>query len=314
MGGHYCLTHFMGYLELTLAVLKYFAAIFLGFSLFSCQQNDSNTSTNIPSGKIETTHRIITLAPHLTELLFSIGVGDRIIATVEYSDYPEPAKDIPRIGDAFRIDWEKLAQLDPDLILVWEGGNPKNVIDELQRRNYRVVKYANASLFNLADQIQELGELLNVPTVAIAQEYSQGLKVLTEIYAKKQAVDVFYQISAQPIYSIGSAHTISEMLQVCGARNVFSNSAKLPSPLSPEAVIGANPDVVLTSNFSYEEVRNTWNKLGIIKQKNILKVPGDEVSRASLRMLQGVKNICEELDEWRQENENISDMSLEITH
>lgn len=295
-------------------VLRYFVAIFLGFCLFSCQKNDPKESTNTSSANPETTHRIITLAPHLTELLFSIGVGDRIIATVEYSDYPEFAKEIPRIGDAFRIDWEKLAQLAPDLILVWEGGNPKNVIDELQRRNYHVVKYANASLFNLPDQIQELGELLNVSTLGITQEYSQKLKKLTEEYAERKTIDVFYQISAHPIYSIGSAHTISDMLQVCGARNIFSNRATLPSPLSPEAVVGASPDVILTSDFSYEEVRNSWNKLGIIKPKNILKVPGDEVSRASLRMLQGVNNICEALDVWRQKNKNFSETPIEISH
>ncbi len=303
----------MGHIALSLKVGKIFC-LFITLCLFACGPNSSNKrSAKLPI-EAKNTQRIITLAPHLTELLFSLGLEKNIIATVEFSDYPAAAKAIPRIGDAFRIDWEKLALLKPDLILAWEGGNPENLINELQRRNYHVVKFSNASLFNLPEQIKVLGELFMVPTSGITQEYSAGLENLSNMYAKKEPIHVFYQVSAQPIYSIGQAHTISEMLQVCGAQNVFSDRAVLSSPLSPEAVVSANPDVVLTSNFAYAEVRDTWAKLGIIKQENILKVSGDEVSRASLRMLQGVKNICETLDGWRQKNKIPNEGLLELTH
>ena len=291
----------MGHITLTFSVRK-FSLFILIVCFYACGQDTTNSNTKDFPVDTENTLRIITLAPHLTELLFSLGLEKNIIATVEFSDYPEEAKTIPRIGDAFRIDWEKLAQLKPDLILAWQGGNPQSLMNELQRRKYHVVKYSNASLYELPKQIKALGKLLNVPTAGIAQEYSVGLEKLAETYANRKAINVFYQISAQPIYSIGNTHTISEMLQMCGARNVFSQHSVLSSPLSPEAVVAAMPDVVLTSNFAFDEVKVAWSKFGSIKQENILKVSGDEVSRASLRMLQGAKNICEILDGWRQEN------------
>lgn len=313
MGGNYCIAHFMGYIALSFKAGKTFC-LFLTLCFFACSPNNPDKPTTELPLEAKTPQRIITLAPHLTELLFSLGLEKKIIATVEFSDFPAAAKTIPRIGDAFRIDWEKLALLKPDLILAWEGGNPENLINELQRRNYHVVKLSNASLINLPEQIKELGELFNVSTSGISQNYSMGLEKLTSMYAKKEPVNVFYQISAQPIYSIGNDHTISEMLLVCGAKNIFSDQAILSSPLSPEAVIAANPDVVLTSNFAYKEVVSSWSKLGIIKQENILKISGDEVSRASLRMLQGVKNICEALDGWRQKNKIPNESLLELSH
>ena len=284
-------------------LIQYLSKIFsliLVICLFACGQEDSQVVNQKDFLPDTTPQRIITLAPHLTELLFSLGAQKKIIATVEYSDYPEDAKSILRIGDAFRIDWEKLTQLKPDLILAWEGGNPKNLITELERRGYRVEKFPNAGVFELPQQLQALSSLLNVSALGVSQQYKQGMQALVAEYENKKSIDVFYQISTQPIYSIGSAHTISQMLQVCGARNVFSERAELASPLSPEAVLGANPEVILTTNQSYEQVSRYWGKLESITPASILKVSGDEVSRASLRMLQGTRNICEVLDVWRQ--------------
>lgn len=300
MGRDYSFTYFVGHFALTKHLSRLFILLVI-FCVCACEQDDySSEAQNIYLEK--SPQRIITLAPHLTELLFSLGEQNRIIATVEFSDYPQEAKDIPRIGDAFRLDWEKLAQLKPDLILAWEGGNPQNLLAELNRRGYRVEKFPNASLFKLPQQLNNLSALLNISALDISAEYTQGLQALLEEYENKQTIDVFYQISSQPIYSIGGAHTISEMLQVCGARNVFSNRAEISSPLSPEAVLGVKPQVILTTNQAYSEVSKFWEKFESIAQPSVLKVSGDEVSRASLRMLQGTRNICETLDVWRQNN------------
>ncbi len=267
--------------------------------LFACGQDKLNDESPSLDSSLKPAQRVITLAPHLTELLFSLGVQDRIIATVEYSDYPDLANKIPRIGDAFRIDWELLAKLKPDLVLAWEGGNPQNVILELRRRGYQVEAFPNASLFELPQQLEELSSLFNVSVQGVGEDYTQGLLALQRKYKNRTNIDVFYQVSSQPIYSIGSKHTISEMLQVCGAKNVFSDYPELASPLSPEAILEANPDVILTGKNSYSNIRKSWQKIQSISAANILQVSGDEVSRASLRMLEGTKSICETLDAWR---------------
>ncbi len=298
MGRNNCIAYFVGHSKLIQYLSRYFYLILFA-CLFACESEEPKSVNQNDFLLDAAPQRIITLAPHLTELLFSLGVQNRIIATVEYSDYPEDAISIPRIGDAFRIDWEKLAQLKPDLILAWEGGNPKHLITEIERRGYRVEKFPNASLFQLPQQIQAISNLLKVPPLGISEQYKQELQALVTEFENKKNIAVFYQISTQPIYSIGSAHTISEMLRVCGARNVFSDHVELASPLSPEAVLAAKPEVILTTNQSYEQTSKSWEKLESISQASILKVSGDEVSRASLRMLQGTRNICEALDVWR---------------
>lgn len=120
MGGNYCIAHFMGYIALTQILSRVLYALFV-ICLFACVQDDSDTAIQKDRLSVKTPQRIITLAPHLTELLFSLGAQERIIATVEYSDYPDAAKNIQRIGDAFRIDWEQLTLLNPDLIFILGG-------------------------------------------------------------------------------------------------------------------------------------------------------------------------------------------------
>lgn len=245
--------------------------------------------------------RIITLSPHLTELVFSLGAEERLVATVAYSDYPQAAKNIPRIGDAFRIDWERLAQLKPDLILVWEGGNPQSLLEELERKNYSVHALKNSKLFALPAQLLELEKILGVDDVAadLAEQYSQGLLKLQQDYSNKKLIKVFYQVASEPLYTVDGKHVISEMLAVCGGVNVFNDIGSIAAPVSAEAVLAAQPDVIITSHEMREAVVENWSVTQLVKADNILSVSPDEVARASLRMLQGTRNICEVLDAWR---------------
>lgn len=275
--------------------------VVIALSACSSDRQIESQPSSISDSSLKKPARIVTLAPHLTELVYSLGVEDRLVGTVQYSDYPEAAKKIPRVGDAFQIDWERLTELDPDLVIVWRNGNPQQVIDELRAKAYQVLALENASLFNLPEQLIELAEYVGSKETAISlgQSYSVGLKKLEEEYSSKKTARVFYQISPEPLYTVDGAHVISEMLKVCGAENVFSNLGSIAAPVSVEAVLAANPDVILTTNEMHDSVVEKWSGLSAIRPENILSVSPDEVARASLRMLQGTKNICEALDEWR---------------
>ena len=261
------------------------------------QLDESRTAPGEPQ-------RIITLAPHLTELVFSLGAQDRLIATVAYSDYPQAAMDIPRIGDAFRIDWEQLAQLKPDLILAWQNGNPQIMLDEIRRKKFPLHAFDNPKLFDLPEQLHELAALIgtNGITNEIAENYLNGLQALQTHYANKNEIRVFYQIASEPLFTIDGDHVISEMLTVCGAQNVFGAIGKIAAPVSVEAVLAVKPDVILTTNEMRDSVVEVWSQTGLMDATNILSVSPDEVARASLRMLQGTRNICETLDGWRERN------------
>lgn len=269
-----------------------------------CQPNPSAIQLDESSTAPGEPQRIITLSPHLTELVFSLGAQDRLIATVAYSDYPQAAMDIPRIGDAFRIDWEQLAQLKPDLILGWQNGNPQIMLDEIRRKKYSLHAFDNPKLFNLPEQLHELAALIgtNGITDEISENYLNDLQALQNHYANKNEIRVFYQIASEPLFTIDGDHVISEMLTVCGAQNVFAAIGKIATAVSVEAVLAAKPDVILTTNEMRDSVAEVWSQTGLMDAANILSVSPDEVARAGLRMVQGTRNICETLDSWRSKN------------
>ncbi len=263
-----------------------------------CQPEAENTESNTRAST-EYPQRIVTLSPHLTELIFSLGAESRLVATVEYSDYPEAAKKIPRIGNAFQLDWEALTALNPDLVIAWQGGNPDALLDQLEQKGFTLMRLQNAELFDLPQQIRLLAKRLGITagTDDLAQSYLKDLHDLKQSYAAKSRHKVFYQISAEPIYTVDGTHTISDMLELCGGVNVIESLGKISAPVSPEAVLAAAPEVIMTTSASYAAVVKNWD--GVFPSENIVAISGDEVSRASLRMAAGVRNICTVLDEWR---------------
>ena len=109
--------------------------------------------------------QIISLSPHTTELLYAAGAEEQIIATVEYSDYPEKAKQLFRIGSYESIDYEKIIELNPDLILYWKSGNPKNMIDKIKSLNFKIFNNEPRKFDDVAGSIKELGKLMGTPPI-----------------------------------------------------------------------------------------------------------------------------------------------------
>ncbi len=245
--------------------------------------------------------RIVTLAPHLTELVFSAGAGEQLVGVVEYSDYPERARTLPRIGDAFAVDFERLAQLSPTLVLAWEGGNPRAVIDAVRARGYRVEALAAGSLNDVADNLRRIGAWSGRSTVAeaAAGKFEQALSQLSSRYANARTLRVFFQISAQPVYTIGGSHAISEVLSICGGRNVFSALEALAATVTDEAVVAADAQVMLT--VGERTALDRWRRFDgrAVRADTLYGISADTITRDSLRVLEGAHEVCAALADAR---------------
>jgi len=183
-------------------------------------------------------------------------------------------------------------------VIAWQGGNPEGMLAKLEQQGFTVLRLENAKLFDVPIQLEELSQVLTGrSTVSRGSDYLKGLEGLRKGFSSKEKVKVFYQISAEPIYTVDNKHTISEMLELCGGVNVYDSKGKTSAPVTPEAVVGMRPDVILTSAFDRDAVVEQWD--GVLESENILAVNSDEVTRASLRMLQGTQNICTVVDRWR---------------
>ena len=247
--------------------------------------------------------RIVTLAPHLAELVYAAGAGGRLVGTVEWSDYPPAAAALPRVGDAFRLDLEALAALEPDLVLGWRGGNPDHLLEQLEQRGYRVVALAPRRLDDIAVQLVEIGRLaVNSATAeAAAAAYRAGLEALRRAQAGKRELRVFWQVSWRPLYTVGGGQMISEVIALCGGSNIFRELGELAPAVGVEAVIARNPEVILTAGVQRAELAEwrRWPAVAAVARGHLYAVDGDLVVRAAPRILEGARQVCAALDRAR---------------
>lgn len=257
----------------------------------------------------EPARRLIALSPHLTELVYTAGAGDRLVGAVEYSDYPAEALDVPRIGDAFRLDYEAIAAVNPDLILAWGSGTPVDVQDRLRNIGYHVVPLDATGLDGIAAQVERIGALTGTERVAeaAAAAYRARLAELRERYREVPVVDVFYQISAQPLFTITGRHVISEAIDTCGGHNVFADVAGLSPAVSLEAVLVAEPDVIVAGHDTlpsgrFEELAarwSGWTSIPAVRDGHLYVLDSDRMHRPTTRILDAVETLCAHLDDVR---------------
>ncbi len=249
--------------------------------------------------------RVVSLAPHLTELAFSAGAGDRLVGVVEYSDYPEAARRIARVGDAFNVDFERLSELAPDLILAWKSGTPAPVRERLLALGYKVVVLETLTLEDVPERLVELGQLIGDAKIAraSADRYRQVLRSLRRQPQPGAEPGVFYQISLDPLYTVGGKHYISEIIRLCGGRNIFDDLLSPAAAVSYEAVLARDPQIILTDQRYLVETRAAWSRfmsLGATKNAGVRGIDADLVTRPTLRLADGARQVCAAIGQARE--------------
>ncbi|HWM27569.1 MAG TPA: helical backbone metal receptor [Woeseiaceae bacterium] len=248
--------------------------------------------------------RIVTLAPHLAELVFAVGAGEQLVGVTAYTDYPKAAAALPLVGDAFAIDQEQLALLKPDLLLAWNSGTAAHVVDELETRGYRVEPVETRGIGDISTALERIGELTGHASEAAvaAEEFRRGMQQLAERHRESQPISVFYQVSGRPLYTVNGEHYVSELIEVCGGRNVFDDLNNLAPLVDVEAVLARNPEVMLASDDSEAEAFDVWRRwpeLAANRHANFFFLPADEIGRATPRLLRAGETLCETLDQAR---------------
>jgi iron complex transport system substrate-binding protein len=248
--------------------------------------------------------RIVSLAPNLTELVFTAGAGDRLAGVDSVSDYPVAVRGLPRIGDAFQIDYERVLALQPDLVLAWVSGTPEPAITRLQRLGLRVERVEVSSLTDIADAIRRIGALAGTGATAgrAADEYLRRIAQLRARRSRVEPVSVFYQISANPLYTVSDRHLISEVIALCGGRNIFAGIGQLAPPVSPEAVLERDPQVILAGDGAEDDplaMWRRWPRLQAVRGGHLYTVRADHLARATTRVVLGAQQVCALLDQVR---------------
>jgi iron complex transport system substrate-binding protein len=261
-------------------------------------------ATAAPAAVAAGATRIVSLAPNLTELLFAAGAGARVVGASEYSDHPAAARAVPRIGNAFRVDFESVLALRPDLVVAWESGTPPEVIERLRGLGLRVIVVRTATLEDIGAALGLLGREAGTTASAARarQQYETQLAALRAAHRGRRSVAVFVEIDDQPLYTVTGQHLISRMIDLCGGRNLFADLPTLAPAIDIESVLERNPDVILVTDPTAPDPVAAWGRyprLTAVRSGTVLTVPGDLVTRATPRALDGARAVCEALETAR---------------
>jgi iron complex transport system substrate-binding protein len=257
-----------------------------------------------PANDVSTHSRLVTLAPNLTELVYAAGAGDSLVGVSAYSDYPPAATDLPIIGDAFMIDQEQLAVLQPDLLLVWESGTPAHVVDELRRVGYKVETVRTRGLEDVARALRRIGKLTGHVETAeqVADAYMQSLRSIQAQYAGMDTVRVFYQVSRRPLFTVNGEHYVSELIDLCGGTNIFADLNDLAPTIDVEAVVERDPELMLASSDAGDNAFEEWQRwphIAANRNRNHFIMPADAIGRATPRLVVAAQAMCEAIQKAR---------------
>jgi iron complex transport system substrate-binding protein len=249
--------------------------------------------------------RIVTLSPNLAEGVYAAGAGDRLVGSVEYSEYPPAAARLPRIGDAFRLDLERIVALRPDLVIAWDSGNPRPAVERLRSLGLPVWSVEIREPDGIAAFIVDVGRAAGTEAAASAEaaRLRGRLDGLARRYRGAPPVRYFFQIDPRPLYTVNGQHLISRALALCGGVNVFADEPGLAFQASREAVIVADPDVMFAPAVTGAQplsVWREWPRLKAVQNDALYLLPADEISQATPRFLNSLERACALLDPLRE--------------
>lgn len=250
--------------------------------------------------------RVVSLSPHLTELLFAVGAGAQIVGAVAHSDYPPAARRIPRVGGHGALDIERILGLAPDLLVAWGSGNRGAALAQLRDLGAPVFSSEPKRLADIAEILRQLGALTGRRAQAErqAQAFLKRLRSIEMRYADRSPVSVFYQLWRQPLMTVGGPQMISRVIQLCGGRNVFAQLDALAPSVSLEAVLVADPEVIVVGGGGdarsiWTERWRQWPDLLAVRRDNVFWLDPDRLQRHTPRLLDAAQALCQLLDRAR---------------
>ena len=283
------------------------ARIMAGAALLACSLAQAAITVVDDTGARVTlqkpAQRVISMAPHITELLFAAGGGDRVVGVMNFSDFPEAARRIPLVGSNSQLDMERVIALKPDMLVVWQSGNTARQLEQLRSLGIPIFRSEPQKLEQVADTLLRLGQLLGTGPIAhaAASEFRTRIGALEARYSQRPTVRVFYQIWDKPLYTLNGQQIVSDAIRLCGGQNVFGALRAKAPEVSVEAVMQADPEAI----FGGDQRDPADVGLGIwkpykgmlaVKRGNLFTLGGELLTRAGPRMVLGAADMCEKLE------------------
>ena len=283
--------------------------LFLAMLLWTCAakaqvqvQDDYGNDVRLPAAA----QRIVSLSPHLTELLYAAGAGGRIVGALEHSDYPREARALPRVGSEAGIDLEAVLALRPDLIVAWPNAGSLRAVNRLADLRLPVFRSEPRELDDIPRTLERFGVLSGSEDHArqAAAAFRARAGNLQEQYSRRPTVRVFYQVWDRPLVTVNGDHVISKVMRLCGGENVFAQLPLIAPEIDREAVLRANPQVIVASGADGKRPLwlDGWNAfpgVAAVAQGHLYAIAPEWIQRHTPRILEGAERLCRILDQVR---------------
>lgn len=244
------------------------------------------------AGAANAGERVVTLAPHLAELVFAAGAGEQLVGVSRFTDYPPAAAQLPRIGDGFALSYERVLALRPSLVLAWSGGTPLDVIARLRKLGLEVHAVEVSALDDIPRAVAQLGELLD--TAEAAKSVAAALRQRIDSLSGHAGVPVrvYYQVSSTPLYTLNGDSIVSDAIARCGGVNVFADLPTIAPLLGRESVLMAKPEVIFYSTPGGNEPWRGFDAIPAVRDGRTYKINPDLLARPGPRFVDGAEQLC----------------------
>lgn len=285
--------------------------VFLGAGLWTlcltqvlaapCVQDDLNQAVCVKQA-----HRVLVLAPHLTEIVDFVGGLDRVIAVDGSSNFPAAVNSLPKMPNPWVLGAESILARKPDLVLVWQSGISVDVVAQLRKTGVPVFVSEPRTIAQVASTMQRIALLLGTQTTTYPKvdQWLARFDQLRNRFKGRAVVPVFYQVWRQPLMTLGGQHVVSEVVGLCGGQNVFSNLTNLAAQVSVEGVLKRNPAVLLSSG-TVEDHRALlkqwapWPVLAAVQRGHLYTIPNDLLVRNGPRLIDAAEQVCDRIEQAR---------------
>jgi iron complex transport system substrate-binding protein len=250
--------------------------------------------------------RIVSLAPYITETLTYIGLEHRIVGLIANETLKTTEKTLPIVGNYESLGLETIVRLSPDLVVAWLSGNKKTDVKQLEHLGIKVYAHSPRSIHDISKLIRDLSVLAGKSENALEykETFVRDIKVLKDTYSKGKKVTVFYQVWREPLLTLNENHLITDLISLCGGRNIFSDAAAAVPQVSVETVIRAQPEAIISSvdDNTFKETLAHWQQWPMIpaaKMEQIYNIPPSELQTFSPKILKGARKLCQILETVR---------------
>ena len=246
--------------------------------------------------------RIVSLAPNLTEIVFAVGAGNKLVGRTSYCDYPPEAKAVAEVGDTLHPSLERIIALKPQVVLVSTASQLEVFTQQLQNQNIRVVVTDPHDLEGVFRSIQQIGEMTGQKTQAdnLVAKLRERANTIEQAVKDKEPVRVFYQVSAEPLYTAGHDAFVTDLLRRAGAASVTADVPGAWPKYSNESALAAKPEaIILPTGGSMgsvnSDVTEALRQSPAVVQGHVYKINDDYLTRPGPRAIDGLEAMARAL-------------------